>query len=182
MNSECWRASVAFVLLVSIFSGCGYSRWGYRAITPACKDTQIELEYGFAYAGIKPVSEGRDWSDTTFFYTVVMTELDTTGDKRFTLEVKNVVLKNLRGKPETVLPLAEFGSKKVEYVAPSVLHIARFGPFDVTLPRPDTVYVEQDISILDGKTGEVLRQYHQNVRGILAESRGSRIVDFINGT
>jgi len=174
---------LVYLAVTLLCVGCGYSRWDYRTVTPEVKATEWTLKYVFSVASASiPVSQGMDWSDTTFYYSVLMTESDTTRNTRFDLDVKNVMIKGIPDRPAIHLTVADEYTGPAEFKGPAVYHHIRFGPFNVPRPRPDTLLVDQEITIVDSENRQTVRLIQTTVKAVLTEYRGSRIKDFINGT
>jgi hypothetical protein len=66
--------------------------------------------------------------------------------------------------------------------ATNVNHSISFYPFRVPIPRPDTIYVDQDITVFYRDTGEELIHFHYQTQAKLHRNRRWHIIDIIEGT
>lgn len=171
------------ILLVSTFA-CTYTRWYYTPAAESIKGDAWSVDFCFYPIGArKPIKQGYDRTDTSYFYIVFLIESDTTIFQRLKFAVDNVYV-TYKGLIEPItLQQEKYVSSSGEYDgATNVNHAIFFNSFRVPKPRPDTIYVDQDITIFYRDTGEKLTSFHYQTIAKLGRYQRWHIVDIIEGT
>jgi len=170
--------------LVATTVGCAYSRWNYVPIEKQLNHDFWVLHFGIVdYEFTLPASITKDHPDTSFFYIIELREEDTTKYPRLNFQVDNVQVSYSTKKEPTLLPKHLEGSKGEQHVgATAVTHTRYYGPFAVPKQRPDTILIEQDVTILYRDTGKALKHFHHTLKAALNKVRHSALREFIQGT
>jgi len=164
--------SVAVVLVV----GCTYSRWNYYPIDGPLEHDIWSVRCFFG-------GEEKGDSGTTLYYQAVLREEDTVQNRRLHFLVDSVRVSYSGLDEEVRLAIRERDSGGGEHVgATNVDHWVLFTPFQVLQPRPDTVIIDQVITILDRDSGEELTRLHYQVKAKVHRHRRWKIGDYIEGT
>ena len=176
----------ALVMCLCVVS-CGYSRFGYNSPEVNRKQTWAwELNSYFLPAG-SVLPEKDEYGnylkeirgDTLFFYIVEVCQKDTAADAALTFDIAEAVLSRCA---DDEAELLELDSTGVFDGGKGRRCIERFyGPFSVSLPRPDTIVVRQRITVSNQVTGAKVAEFPYESVGILKETRRSHFTDFMNG-
>ena len=171
---------ILFVLLSTVlvggFAGCAYTLRNYATIGESLEHDTWSLRCFFG------TKESGD-SLTFVYYYINFSESDTTKHARlrFTVDSAMVTYSGL-GEP-ILLEREKWGSAGGLHVgATNVNHGIDFGPCDVPKPSPDTIIIDQDITIFYRDTGEILTHFHHQTRAKLEASRHWRFLEFMAGT
>ena len=182
LRSTCRSLAKTFlpVLLSTVFitglSGCTYTIWNYAVAGEARRGETWSLQ---CYFGLQEISD----SLSSVSCYIVFSETDTTKYPRLLFTVDGVEV-NYSGVTKRLTPREEqWGSTGGEYVgATNVNHGVGFNPFDVSKPPPDTIIIDQNITILYRDSGEELTHFHHQTRAKLEGSRRWRFLEFMAGT
>jgi len=180
---------IAFLMIVTTIASslvsCGYSRWYYAPTERNVGKSDIwSLDFGFTdYESTLPVSIGQSYPDTSFFYIIEFKEKDTTENARLSFRVDDVHLSHSKEMERIVLKKhAEVSERDLHNGATSVNRTVYFGPFSISKPRPDTIVIDQKVTIFVQYSGEEVTSFHLTVKAVLSEERRSSFRDFIRGT
>jgi len=181
------KVKVIFSLFIIVcFSGCTYSRYGYSTKERPTDQKTWELEFVFwplrlsSYKYIPPDVKNPQMA---FNYQVTLVEIDTLNNPRLDFMIDNTQLRFNTSNMVVPLSVKEKNTLAGQYVgATCVYHTYTYGLIDVPKPRPDSVYVDQDITIYNRDNRNILKTFHYQAKGVLYRIRRWHIIDILEGS
>jgi hypothetical protein len=163
-------AGVWLTVLSVVLSGCAYSRWYYARIDRPIRHDTWELRYFFYNA--HPEDDTRD----TVYYSCALEEADTARNRRLDFFVDSVRAAYGESGWLTLLQTREWTDRTCDR---RVNQGKEFGPMRIPKPRPDTIYVDQVVTVRYRDTGETLARFHYSVKGVLKRIRYWYLQEFL---
>lgn len=181
------------VLICLLISGCTYSHWNYFPFPESIEHPDWEIESSFhsiSYYQQHFDEEGdelkTDEGDTLFVYTITLSEPKTTPSRQFSIEVDNVAVSFERANISLNIP--RFESPRILpstgfHEMPAVYDTyVRFGPIRIPKPRPESLFVTQDIVVRNTVTLEEVERLHITTVAKLKRYRFDRFTMILEGT
>jgi len=118
----------------------------------------------------------------TFIFFVELKEKDTTKYDRMNFRVDNIKYRySSEAEPLALNKFIEYYNRDEHNGATSVNHGSGYGPLLVSMPLPDTIWIEQDVTVFYQDSGKEVASFHHVVIAELAEGKYSHLRDFIDG-
>jgi hypothetical protein len=182
-------SSKTIVILVccgvsAVVTGCTYSGWSYAPLEqPLVRDTwSLSFDIpNLADCGPTPADTYIDLSDRSFVYEVTLREKDTTSNPRIICRLDSVLVV-FPGDIQSI-PLVQSSEieRETHVGATSVQHTACFGSFQVPKSRPDTIRIEQSVTIVDRDSRQETTRFHYTIRAVLRRHRYWVLRELIRG-
>lgn len=174
------------VATLAILSGCGYSIWDYEAVERKLDNADSwSMTFGIGRYGGGPSISKISLNDTlsySFAYFIQLKEKDTIKHERLSFRVDDIWCRySSEDEPIALKKFTE--SYSYEYKgAKSFYYMIDYGPFLLSMPLPDTIWCEQNVTIFFLESGEELTSFHHVVESVLDEGKYSHFMDFVRGT
>jgi hypothetical protein len=162
---------VLMTVVAVILSGCAYSRWYYATIDKPIRHDTWSLE--------SMVRNANPESDTsaTLYYNCILVEADTAGNRRLDIVVDSVRV-SYGNSGWLTLPQSEAWTTLI--CETRVRQGREFGPIRIPKPRPDTLVVDQIVTVNYRDTGETLTRFRYRVKAALTRIRYWYLEEFLN--